>query len=48
MEERLKNINVGAYTTSKTAYEILESLTDEELRDIFEGTLEALLQEGRI
>jgi hypothetical protein len=48
MEERLKTIMAEAYMAKLNVAEIINRLTDEELKDIFSNALEGLMQEGRI
>lgn len=47
LEERLGSISCGAYGVTKTVCELLDIMSDDDLRDVFDKVLATVLQEER-
>ena len=47
LKDRLSMIILKPYGRETNAFKIIDALTDEEIEEIFEGTAEAMAQEGR-
>jgi len=46
LKERLMGIKASAYGTGRSAWEILQLMSDEDLEELFSGALEGILQAG--